>query len=285
MSYTVSDFTSSYKPTWCPGCGNFGIWASLRRALVELGLGPHEVLAVYDIGCCGNGSNWFRSYGFHSLHGRALPLAVGARLGNHKLKVMAFAGDGGALGEGGNHFIHTCRTNIDLTYFIHDNQLYSLTTGQASPTSQKGMETKSTPQGTALGQLYPLQLAISAGATFVARGFADDLQGLTELMLMAIEHKGFAVLDILQPCPTFNLINTREWYGKYIKKLTQDNWDASNKNKALILAGNWHDFIPVGILYQEARPTLEESLPALSGEPLISQVKEYDIMNLLEELR
>lgn len=285
MPYTVSDFTTPHKPTWCSGCGNFGIWASLRRALVELGLGPHEVLAVYDIGCCGNGSNWFRSYGFHSLHGRALPLAVGARLGNHKLKVMAFAGDGGALGEGGNHFIHTCRTNIDLTYFIHDNQLYSLTTGQASPTSQKGMETKSTPQGTALGQLYPLQLAISAGATFVARGFADDLQGLTELMRMAIEHKGFAVLDILQPCPTFNLINTREWYGKYIKKLTQDNWDASNKDKALILAGNWHDFIPVGVLYQEARPTLEESLPALSGEPLVNQVITRDVSDLLEELR
>ena len=100
MPYNVTDFTTPYKPTWCPGCGNFGIWASLRRALVDLNIGPHEVLNVYDIGCCGNGSNWFRSYGFHSLHGRALPLAIGARLANHKLKVLAFAGDGGGFGEG-----------------------------------------------------------------------------------------------------------------------------------------------------------------------------------------
>lgn len=282
---TVQDFTTPYKPTWCSGCGNFGIWASLRRALVGLSCEPHEVLNVYDIGCCGNGSNWFRSYGYHSLHGRALPLAIGARLSNHKLRVLTFAGDGGALGEGGNHFMHSCRTNIDITYFLHDNQLYSLTTGQASPTSQKGMETKSTPSGVSLQELHPLQIAISAGATFVARGYADDLKGLTELMKAAILHKGFAVLDILQPCPTFNFTNTREWYNTYMKKLTAENWDFTNKDKALILAGNWKDFIPVGILYQEERQTLEESLPALSGEPLVNQVKEYDVKELVDELR
>ncbi len=285
MPYTVSDFTTPYRPTWCPGCGNFGIWASLRRALVEMNIAPHDFLCVYDIGCSGNGSNWFRSYGYHSLHGRALPLAMGVRLANHKLRVLAFAGDGGGFGEGGNHFLHTCRSNIDMSYIVHDNQLYSLTTGQASPTSEKGMETKSTPSGVAMQQLRPLQLAISAGATFVARGYADDLKLLTELMIAAIKHKGFAVLDILQPCPTFNFDNTREWYGKHMKKLTAENWDPKNKDKAMILAGNWQDFIPVGIIYQEQRQTLEESLPVLAGEPLVRQVQKMDVKSLVEELR
>ena len=172
-----------------------------------------------------------------------------------------------------------------MNYLVHDNQLYSLTTGQASPTSQPGMSTKSTPTGVIENNLRPLQIAISAGATFVARGYADDLAGLSQLMKAAIEHKGFAIIDVLQPCPTFNETNTRAWYTDHIKKLTPDNWDSSNKDKAMILAGNWQDFIPVGIIYKAARQTFEEGFTALLGDVLINKVAQRDVSELIEELR
>ena len=144
---TEKDFITNVKPTWCPGCGNFGIWTALRQALAELGLEPHQVVMTFDIGCCGNGANWHQVYGFHSLHGRPLPVAYAVKLANHDLKVIAISGDGGGYGEGGNHFLHTCRGNIDITYIIHNNHRYSLTTGQSSPTSEHGAKTKSTPDG------------------------------------------------------------------------------------------------------------------------------------------
>lgn len=224
-----------------------------------------------------------RTYGYHSLHGRSLPLAIGIKMGNHQLNVMSFAGDGGALGEGGNHFMHACRTNIDLTFVIHNNQLYSLTTGQMAPSSEEGMKTKTSPQGDPLAQLKHLQVAISAGATFVARGYADDIPLLTQLFIAAIKHKGFSVLDIIQPCPTFNVYNTREWYQKHLKKLEPKIWDSHNKEKALAIAGNWSEGIPIGVIYEEKRPTLHEKIPALSGEPLVSQVKKYDVRELLKD--
>lgn len=285
MPYTLADYTTPYIPTWCPGCGDFGIWAALKKAYIEMQLPPHKVLHVYDIGCSGNGSNWFRSYAFHSLHGRSLPAAVGAKLANHELTVLAFAGDGGAYGEGGNHFIHTCRTNIDLVYVIHDNQLYSLTTGQASPTSDEGMKTKSTPEGDVQQSLRPLQLAISCGATFVARGYSDDMAGLSKIFIEAIKHRGFAVVDVLQPCVTFNLINTREWYVKHTKKLDDTGWDPSNKDKAFLEAGNWNDKIPIGVLYKEEKLTFEDHQNALKQGALITQVKKYDVSELVEEFR
>jgi 2-oxoglutarate ferredoxin oxidoreductase subunit beta len=179
--------------------------------------------------------------------------------------------------------MHTCRTNIDMTYFLHDNQLYSLTTGQTSPTTEKGEKTKSNPLGDPMVQLKPLQIAIAAGATFVARGYADDLIGLTKIFKAAISHKGFAVVDVLQPCPTFNLHNTRDWYTKHFRKLEAENWDPTDKAKALAIASGWEEGIPMGILYREERPTLEESFPALKDLPLNEQVKKYDVAELLKE--
>lgn len=280
----LSDYMTSYKPTWCPGCGNFGIWAALRQAMVALNVPPHKLVTVFDIGCNGNGANWFRAYGYHALHGRPLPVGVGCKLGNRELEVVCISGDGGALGEGGNHFLHTCRTNIDLVYLIHDNQLYSLTTGQAAPTTDIGMETKTTPSGAFEQPLRPLQIAIAAGATFAGRGYADDIAGLSALIQQAVSHRGFAVLDILQPCVTLNRINTRDWYGKHTYKLA-DPYDPSDKAKALLLAGEWGEKIPLGVLYREERPTYEDHFPQLQGAPLASRVAVRDVSNLLELFR
>ena len=278
----LTDFITTKKSTWCAGCGNFGIWAAIKQTFVELNIEPHQAVNIFDIGCNGNGCNWFRCYGFHSLHGRVLPVAVGIKLANPKLKVMAISGDGGALGEGGNHFMHTCRTNVDMTYIIHNNQLYSLTTGQMSPESAQGMKTKSTPQGNPLVQLNHLQIAISVGATFVARAYAFDMQELTRILKAAIEHKGFSIVDILQPCVTLNLINTSSWYTDHMKKL-DDTWDPANKEKAIQISGSWDKGIPVGIIYKEERPTLEDSYSLNTKEPLTQQVHAYDVRELLKE--
>lgn len=280
------DYTTSYQPTWCPGCGNYGIWAAMRRALIQLKKPPHEVMCVYDVGCCGNGSNWFRSYGFHSLHGRSLPLAVGIKLANHTLTVISFAGDGGGVGEGGNHFLHTCRTNIDITFILHNNHLYSLTTGQTSPTSQRGMKTKTAPKGSLLEPLHPLQLAIMSGATFVARGYTDDLAHLSHILAQAISHRGFSVVDILQPCPTFNFFNTREWYRKHMYNLDETSWDPTQKDQALLKAAQWDGGkIPIGIIYKTKRPTFHDGKSSFKNGPLVQQVKKVDVKKFVERFR
>jgi len=285
MQPQISDYSTTYRPTWCPGCGNYGIWAAVRRAFVALKLPPHKILSVYDIGCSGNGSNWLKTYAFHSLHGRSLPAAVGAKIANRELTVMCFGGDGGGLGEGGNHFMHTCRTNIDITYIIHDNQLYSLTTGQASPTSNAGMKTKSTPEGGLLEPLHPLQIAISSGATFAARGYADDIQGLSDTIIKAIQHRGFSVVDILQPCVTFNMLNTRDWYKQHIKTL-DSTWNPHDKNAALLNASLMPDGkIPIGVIYQEERKTFEDNKGVNSADPLIRQVKKQRVESLIDTFR
>jgi 2-oxoglutarate ferredoxin oxidoreductase subunit beta len=281
---TEKDFVTPVTSTWCKGCGNFGIWTALRTALAELKIPPHMVAAVFDIGCGGNSCNWYNVYCFHSLHGRALPVAFGAKLANHQLTVLAVAGDGGAYGEGGNHFLHSCRGNIDLTFIVSDNQLYSLTTGQACPTTSKGMVTKSTPEGVIEKALSPLQIAISAGATFVARGYADDVKHLTNLIKQAITHRGFALVDVLQPCVTLNKVNTREWFKKRVYKLKR--WNPTNKKKALIKAGEWGKKIPIGLFYQEKRPTYEDQLPQLVKKPLVKQsVKVRNISQLLKQFK
>lgn len=283
---TVKDYTTSIKPTWCPGCGNFGIWTAVRTALAELNLPPHQVAVVFDIGCAGNSCNWYNCYGFHSLHGRILPVTFGAKLANHKLTVLAVAGDGGAYGEGGNHFLHACRANPDIKLLVSNNQLYSLTTGQAGPTTELGTITKSTPEGVIEQPLNPLQVAIAAGATFVARGFSDGLPHLTTLIKQAILHRGFALVDILQSCVTLNKVNTREWYQARVYKLEESDYRPGDKNKALAKAGERGDKIPIGLFYQETKPTYTEQIPALARAPLVSQpVRVKKISGLLQEFR
>ncbi len=266
-SITADSLKTNFLPTWCPGCGDFGIWMSLRDALAKLGIGPDDGLVVYGIGCHGNMHDWVNTYGIRALHGRTLPVAQGAKLANHKLPVIVVSGDGDCLGEGGNHFIHAAKRNPDITVLIHDNQVYGLTTGQASPTATKGFITKSTPQG-ADEPVNPLTLAIAAGATFVARAFAGDIPGLTEIIIKAVTHKGFSVVDISQPCVTFDKVHTYQWYRERLYKLETEGYKPDNKLKAIEKAMEWGDKIPIGIFYKEEKLTSEERESALSAGPL-----------------
>jgi 2-oxoglutarate ferredoxin oxidoreductase subunit beta len=266
---TNAMLATKYVPTWCPGCGNFGIWLALREAFARVGTGPSDGLVVYGVGCHGNMYDWMNMYGIVGLHGRTLPVAQGAKLANHALNVVAVSGDGDGLGEGGNHFIHAAKRNPDVTLVLHDNELYSLTTGQASPTAKPGFITKSTPKGVVDPPINPLVLAIAAGATFVSRGFSGDVPGLTKLMVEAMNHKGFALVDVLQPCVTFNKDHTYDWYRQRVYQL--EGYTPDNKLKAIEKAMEWGDKIPCGIFYREERPTNEDWEPALKIGPLGKQ--------------
>jgi 2-oxoglutarate ferredoxin oxidoreductase subunit beta len=266
----LSDYTG-LAPAWCPGCGNYGILKALNEALVGLALEPHQILLVSGIGQAGKLPHYTRGNVFNGLHGRALPAAIGARITNPDLKVIVIGGDGDGYGEGGNHFIHSMRRNHDLTYLVHDNQVYGLTKGQTSPTSDQGFVTKTTPQGAGQPEL-PLALAIAAGASFVARGFAGDVEHLAGLIKMGITHKGFALIDILQPCVTFNHKNTYGWYKDRIYDLDKDaGYDRGNKLLAFEKAHEWDNKIPVGIIYQQEKPAFEDGLLSPDRGSLVSQ--------------
>lgn len=284
MTITAESFKTGFLPTWCPGCGDFGIWMSLKEALAKLGIGPDDGLLVYGIGCHGNMYDWMNIYGCAGLHGRTLPIAQGAKLANHSLPVIVVSGDGDCLGEGGNHFLHAAKRNPDLTVIIHDNQVYGLTTGQASPTAKPGFKTKSTPEGVVDEPVNPLALGLTSGATFVGRGFAGDIPGLTQLIVQAVTHKGFSVLDVLQPCVTFDKVHTYGWYRERLYKLEQDGYVPDNKLHAIEKAMEWGDRIPVGILYKEDRATNEDREPALAGGPLVkAALGRENIEGLLKE--
>lgn len=276
------DFNTERKPTWCLGCGNYGIWNSLKKTFVKLKLMPHEILIVYGIGCSGNGTNFIRTYAFHSLHGRALPVATGAKLANHKLNVLIMGGDGDGVGIGGNHFIHTCRRNIDMTYILHNNKVYGLTTGQTAPTSDRGFKTKSTPSGVLERPINPVSLALICGATFAARGFSGDTGHLLDIMKKAIKHKGFSFIEVLQPCVTFNKINTYDFYRDRIYKLEElKDYDGSNLHEA-IKKSMEEERIPIGIFYEIERPTYEDGLKQIERKPLVDHmIADIDINRLL----
>lgn len=255
------DYNSGQGCTWCPGCGNYAIWYMLKQALLELGINPHEVVIVYGVGCAGNGSNFTEVYSFHGLHGRALPVAQGVKLTNKNLKVIVMGGDGDGMGLGVGHFIHTARRNIDITYILHDNQIYGLTTGQASPRSDKGFVTKTTPEGNIEDPVNPLTIALSAQASFVARSFSGSPHHLKDTLKKAIQHKGFSFVDVLQPCITFNKQNTYSWYNERTYNIDEvDEYDVSNRFHAWERANEWGDRIPMGIFLQEQRPTYEEQM-------------------------
>jgi 2-oxoglutarate ferredoxin oxidoreductase subunit beta len=278
---TVSDY-AGLKPAWCPGCGNFGILRALNKALVDLEIEPHQVLMVSGIGQAGKLPHYSRSNVFNSLHGRPVPPAIGAKIANPELVVIAISGDGDAYGEGGNHFLHAMRRNHDITYLVHNNQVYGLTKGQASPTSDLGFVTKSTPDGSA-PPLNPIAVAIAAGATFVARGFAGDIDHLAEIIKTGIQHKGFALIDILQPCVSFNHKNTHEWYRQRVYKLGGE-YDPTDRLAGFNKAQEWGDRIPIGVIYRVQRPAFEEQIPALSKGPLVSQKLEPTrVEHLLDE--
>lgn len=259
------------QPAWCPGCGDYSILKTFKETVYELGMAPWEFMIVSGIGQAGKFPQYVRCNSFNGLHGRSLPVATGIRLANNSMPVFAFAGDGDCYGEGGNHFIHAVRRNVNVKLFVHDNQIYGLTKGQASPTTMQGMVTKNQPLGSLSEQLFPLAMAVSLNCSFVARGFAGDTAHLKELMKAAIEHRGFSLVDILQPCVTFNHINTYEWYKKRVYKIASD-YDPENRSEAFKLAMEWGDKIPVGIIYKNSKPTLEEKIPMINEIPLVKQV-------------
>lgn len=272
MTSTIQDF-SGYTPTWCPGCGDWGISVAIRSAFVQLGWDPSSVMVVFGIGCSGNMNDFLKAYGLHGLHGRGVSNAVGMKIANHTMPVVAVVGDGDCYGEGGNHFMHACRGNHDITVIVHDNGVYGLTTGQAAPTADKGYKAKSTPSGIIEVPVNPLALAISQGATFVAQGFAGDITHATQLIKQGVEHKGFSLVNILQPCVTFNKINTYQYYLKHIYKLDethQKNNLQEGMKKALEAA---EEKFPLGVLYESDRPTFTQSLPQLATTTLVNKEK------------
>lgn len=257
-------------PAWCPGCGNFPILETLKQVLVEMGLAPHEVMMVSGIGQAPKLPHYTRCHTFNGLHGRSLPVATGIRLANHDMRVINITGDGDCYGEGGNHLIHTIRRNPDITHFVHNNQIYGLTKGQASPTSAMGTVTKTQPFGSFSEPLNPLALAISLNAGFVARAFAGDKEQLARIMKEALSHRGYALVDILQPCVSFNKINTYAWYRERVREL-EDGHDATDRAEAFRRSLEWGDSIPTGIFYRIVKPTMEAGMPVLKGAPLIRQ--------------
>ncbi len=280
----IQDFDLGTEVKWCPGCGDFGVWVAVRQAMVELGIEPHDLVAVYGIGCHGHMSDMLKCYGFESLHGRSLPVAFGAKIANRGLNVMAIVGDGDCYGEGMSHFINVARTNVDMAVIVANNMVYGLTTGQTSPTSPLGFKSKVTPSGSVDVPVNPIALAISAGATFVSRAFSGDLLHMKQMIAESIRHKGFALVDILQPCVTFNKLNTFDFYRKRVYKLQDENFDSGDKMKALEKAFEWGDRIPIGIFYKENRETYEDSVPQTRDENLAGQhAPNVDISNLMEE--
>jgi 2-oxoglutarate ferredoxin oxidoreductase subunit beta len=274
---------TSISPTWCPGCGNFGILTAINKALDKLSLASHQTVFVYDVGCSGNMADFVFSYGFHGLHGRALPLAAGIKLANHQLNVICIIGDGGCYGEGLNHLIELAKGNHDITVITHSNYRYSLTTGQKSPITPKGTKTPSTPDGSIEESLNPLVIALTNHATFVARGFSSDTSHLTELLTAAITHTGFALLDVLQLCPTYNKDMTQQWYQKHVYNLADSGHQLSNRAAALKKAQE-KSRLPVGIFFQQQKPAYHQQLPVLTSRPLVQQkIDRIDIAPLLTE--
>lgn len=279
--------TTNYQLNWCPGCGNYNILTALKKAFETLELEPHHILFVEGIGCHGHMVNFINVNHFEGLHGRPLPVAQGAKLVNHDLNVFVISGDGDFLGEGGNHFIHALRRNIDLVCLIFNNQRYSLTTGQASPTTQQGDKTKTSPFGLVEEPLNPLAIAVANGGTFVARSFAGDINHLSETIVKAHQHPGLAVVDILQPCVTFNKINTFEYFRERVYKLEEEaNYDAHNQTNAFEKTLEWGETIPIGVFYQQEKPTYREQLPQIETETLVEKsLNEINLDKLLEEFQ
>jgi 2-oxoglutarate ferredoxin oxidoreductase subunit beta len=271
MAATEKDYASPVKPTWCPGCGDFGILNAMKRGLVRAGVAPHEVLVVSGIGCGSKLPDYARVNGFMTLHGRPVPIATGAKLANHLLKVVTVHGDGDSMGLGMGHFIHTARRNLDIVDVIQNNQIYGLTKGQYSPTSDPGFITSTSLDGSIEMAANPLALALAAGGTFIARGFAGDIQGLADLMAHAVEHKGYSLLEILQPCVTFNKKNTYDWYRERVYNLQETDYDPGDRMAAFEKALEWGDRIPLGVVYQTRRPTYDEQVVGLQKGPIATR--------------
>lgn len=267
----IQQFESKDPKAWCPGCGNHLLLTALKEALAELNKEPHEVLICSGIGQAAKTPHYIYTNGFNGLHGRAVPPAAGAKIANKDLTVIINSGDGDSYGEGGNHLLHNIRRNVDITHFVHNNQIYGLTKGQASPTTGSGHVTNVQIQGVINEPFNPLAFAISLGCTFVARSFVGDKAHLVSVMKAAIEHKGYALVDIFQPCVVFNKINTYQWYKERVYHLDSSH-DATNKVAAFEKSLEWGDQIPIGIFYSVDKPSYIDLVPTLKeGPPLVDR--------------
>lgn len=280
---TPKDF-SGHTPTWCPGCGDWGIGISVRTALSQLGYDPSDVAVAFDIGCSGNMNDFLNAYAMHTLHGRSITNAIGMKIANHKMPVVVIGGDGGLYGEGGNHFMHACRGNHDITVMVHDNMVYGLTTGQVAPTAHQGYKSKSTPSGIVEVSVNPLALALTQGATFIAQAFAGDVQHLIEMIKLGVKHKGFSLVNVLQPCVTFNKINTYQYYLKRVYKL-DNNYERANFDKALEKCIEIkEEKFPLGVIYDVDKPAFHEQLVQLSDMSLVDRAPYQDIEKVINTL-
>lgn len=265
---TIADFRAE-KPNWCPGCGDFTVLAALQKAAVNLGLEPEQMVTVSGVGCSGKTSQYMGSYGFHSLHGRSIPVATSIKLANNDLTVVAAGGDGDGYGIGLGHFIHAVRRNINITYLVMDNHIYGLTTGQTSPTSDKGTKTKTAPEGATDEPIHPLQMAIMAGAGFVAQGYSGNLKQLTELIEKGINHNGFSLINIYSPCVTFNKVNTYDFYKQNLIDIDADpNYDRTNKFAALAKVEETEELL-TGVIYENTeRPAYHQTQAHFPATPI-----------------
>ena len=284
----IETYSGPVDPDWCPGCGDFGVLKAVKMAAGKAGVAPKDLVVISGIGCSSNLPGYVHAYGVHSLHGRAVAVATGVRLANIDLKVVITGGDGDGYGIGIGHFIHAMRRNLDLTYVVMDNQIYGLTTGQASPTTMKDMRTKSTPRGNVELPINPIALALVSGATYVARGFSGDPNHMSDLIAGGIQHKGFALIDAFSPCVTYNKLNTYPWFKKRVYKLEEDRaYNSTNVRVALEKSFEWGDRIPIGLFYRDEQPTYEDSEPAFKRGPLTKQTLAPDpalFETLVEEL-
>ncbi len=267
---TLADFKGTVKADWCPGCGNFAQLTAIPMALAELGIKPQDTVIVSGIGCSSNMPEFVKAYGFHGIHGRSLPAASGIKWANPELTVIAYGGDGDGFNEGTQHFYHAARRNPDITYIVSDNQIFGLTTGQASPTSRLGMRTKTTPDGNIEPPINPVTMALNAGATFVAREFSGDVKHMQATIKKAIQHKGFSFIDVFSPCVTYNKDNTYDFFRKRVYKVEDEKHDPTDFMAAYKRADEWGDKIPIGILYEVDDLTYESRDPVMKT-PLIKQ--------------
>jgi 2-oxoglutarate/2-oxoacid ferredoxin oxidoreductase subunit beta len=280
---TLDDYKAD-TPAWCPGCGNFIILRTFKEALAELGLEPHQFTIVSGIGQAAKFPHYVKCNAFNGLHGRSLPVATGLKLANSGQTVIAVTGDGDCYGEGGNHFIHAMRRNINIKLFVHDNQIYGLTKGQASPTTLEGTQKKNLPFGTLSEPLNPMALAVAMDCSFAARTTAGDTAHLKETVKAAILHKGFSLVDILQPCVTFNKINTYEWYKQRVYKLGPEH-NPEDRSQAFNKALEWETGIPIGIIHKNSRPLFEEKIPFIKSNPLVRQGQKADVSKVESALK
>jgi len=278
-------YDTTVEVTWCAGCGDYAILKALKLALADMEIAPHQVLLVSGIGCGSKLPDYMNANGYMTIHGRPLAVATGAKLANPDLHVIVVNGDGDSYGIGGNHFLHTCRRNPNITQIVENNQIYGLTKGQYSPTSDAGFITTTSPDGAFEAALNPAAVALAAGATFIARSFSGDPKHLAEVIAQGVRHRGYALIDVLQPCVTFNRVNTYAWYRERVYHLEEEQgYDHSDRAAAWHKAQEWGERIPVGVIYQvDGVPPYEEQVRALEDGSPVSRLLELARAPALEQ--